>query len=185
MNPIVHLPFGEGQRFANTPGSLSEYLLSGWTLSASVSFQTGFPLAIRQSPNNSGLFGSDQRPNVVSGVDPLVPGGITGRLDNDLSDNQYLNPGAWSQAPAFTFGNAPATDPDVRTPSRFNVDMAIQKDFATGNGTRFHLRFEILNATNTVKFRSFSSRWETGSFGQINNQAAYMRRVSIMSRFIW
>ncbi len=185
MNPIVRLPFGEGRRFANTPGTVANYLLSGWTASASLSWQTGFPLAIRQSPNNSGLFGSAQRPNRVPGVNPIVPGGITGRLDRDLTDNQYLNPAAWSQAAPFTFGNAPAVDGDARTPSQFNLNMAVQKDFATGGGSRFQFRFEILNATNTVKFRRMGQVWGTGSFGQINSQAAYMRVVAIMTRFTW
>ncbi len=179
MNPIVRIPY------TGEPGTAAHYLLADWTLSASLSWQTGFPLAIRQSPNNSGLFGSNQRPNRVAGVDPIVSGGITGRLDANLSDNQYLNPDAWTQAAPFTFGNAPSVDGDARTPDQFNLNMSIQKDFAMGGGSRFQFRFEILNATNTVKFRSFQQTWGTGNFGQINQQAAYMRVVAIMTRFTW
>ena len=178
LNPIVRIPYN------GDPGTVGHFLAADWTLSASLSWQTGFPMAIRQSPNNSGLFGSAQRPNRVPGVNPIVAG-ITRRLDANLSDNQHLNPAAWSQAAPFTFGNAPSVDGDARTPTQFNLNLSIQKDIAMGGGSRFQFRFEILNATNTVKFRSFQQTFGTGNFGQINQQAAYLRVVAIMTRFTW
>ena len=41
----------------------------GWTVSAVIQMQSGFPLGVSQTVNNTNLLGAAQRPNVVPGVD--------------------------------------------------------------------------------------------------------------------
>jgi hypothetical protein len=182
--PIVRLPFGEGQRFLDRGGPL-DYLVGGWSISAVVMVQSGFPIAVGQTPNNSGLFGSGQRPNVVAGVDPLVAGDITDRLRARVTDNQYLNPAAWSLAPAYTFGNAPRIDTRLRTPIRNQFDMAFAKEFATGGSTRAQLRIEVINLMNEPWFTSFNTDLGSSSFGQLTTQGNYPRLTQITFRFLW
>lgn len=181
LAPLVRLPFGKGRTFLSNSGWL-DWIVGGWTLSGVGMFQSGFPIAIYQTPNNSGLFGSGQRPNMVPGVDQLMPGDITARLTANYLDNQYLNPAAWSNAPAYTFGNAPRTDPGVRTPFRPNLDVVLSKTVRMGGNRTGEVRFEMLNATNAPKFESFNTQLGSGSFGQVRSQAGFMRIVQITTR---
>ena len=63
--------------------------------------RSGFPLTVVQSSNTLGsAFGFDhQRPNMVG--DPAVSGGARDNFE------QFVNPAAFENAPAYTFGNTP------------------------------------------------------------------------------
>ncbi len=111
-----------------------------------------------------------------------MPGDITTRLGANYLDNLYLNPAAWSQAPAYTFGNAPRTDPSVRTPSRPNLDVVLSKSVRMGGRRTGEVRVEVLNATNTPKFTSINTIFGGASFGQVREQAGFMRVVQITTR---
>ena len=73
-------------------------LNGGWQLNGTMVYQTGFPLFIYQQNLNSNIGTGEQRPN-ATGISPSMPGSDTARLYN------YINPAAFTQAPAFTFGN--------------------------------------------------------------------------------
>jgi hypothetical protein len=180
--PIVMLPFGEGRRFLDTSGWV-DYLVGGWSVSMVATHESGFPIAIQQSPNNSGLFGSNQRPNRVAGVAGVLADDITGQLSGNINNNQYLNPAAWSQAPAFTFGNAPRTDGDVRTPARDKIDLAFAKKVKTGGGTEGEFRIELLNATGIPWYQAIPATFGIGTFGQVRLLAGYMRVTALTFRF--
>jgi hypothetical protein len=180
--PIVQLPFGSGRHFLNRTG-LVDHLAGGWTISAVATRESGFPNAITQSPNNSGLFGSFQRPNVATGVNGLLVEDITAQLDANLTNNQYLNPAGWTQAPAFTFGNAPRTDPNVRTPPRNKIDVVFAKQIKTGGSTQGEFRIELLNATGIPQYQAIATTFGIGTFGQARLLAGYMRVTALTFRF--
>jgi trimeric autotransporter adhesin len=180
--PIFMLPFGAGKRFLDREG-LFDHLVGGWTISMVVSHESGFPVAIQQSPNNAGLFGSNQRPNRVAGAPGVATDDITEQLSNNTADNQYLNLAAWSQAPAFTFGNAPRTDPDVRTPPRNKIDIAFGKHIKTGGRTEGEFRVELLNATGIPQYQAIPATFGIGTFGQVRLLAGYMRVTALTFRF--
>jgi hypothetical protein len=113
ISGILELPFGRGKRWLDGGGFWAA-LAGGWTFSAAGYYQSGFPVAVFQRLNNTGLLGDVQRQDIVPGVDP----GHTGGIEENL--NSYLNPAAWTLARAFSFGNAPRTDPRIRTPLRQN-----------------------------------------------------------------
>jgi len=177
LAPIVEFPAGEGKRWA-THG-LAGALLGGWTLAAIARYESGSPRSIVQVNDNSGSFSGLQRPN-LTGIDPNTPGSTEERL------NHYINPAAYAFAAPFTFGNAPRTDPRIRSPFRTNYDLAVAKDTRTTGRTKIQLRFEVLNATNTPKFFEggngvFGSR----GFGTINFQAGFPRLVQATVRVMW
>jgi hypothetical protein len=185
LAPVVQLPFGAGRAYLSQPRWL-DYLVGGWSIAAVVTFQSGFPVVIDQIPNNSNLFGSGQRPNIVPGVSPLATNDIIGQLQNSGgTNNQYLNPSAWSLAPAFTFGNAPRTDAGLRTPPRNQLDLAFSKDFPTGRASKAQLRVEVINVTNRPWFAGFNTDFGTTTFGQVTTQINYARFAQIMFRFAW
>jgi trimeric autotransporter adhesin len=183
--PIVQLPFGVGRAYANNGGWL-DYLAGGWTIAAVGMIQSGFPIAVTQTPNTTNLNGAGQRPNLTPGVDVLTPGDITSRLENNPADNVYLNPAAFSLAQAFTLGNAPFILPGVRSPTRNSLDLALNKDFRTGRTSKATLRLEVINVFDTPWFtRMASSSFGNANFAQVTTQANYSRFSQITVRFEW
>ena len=183
--PIVQLPFGPGRPHLNT-GWLS-HVAGGWTVAMVAMVQSGFPIAVTQTPNTTNLNnGAGQRPNLVPGVDIMAPGDITERLANNTADNLYLNPAAFSLAPAFTLGNAPFILPGVRSPVRTSVDLAINKDFPTSRTSKATLRLEVINLLNTPWYtRMASSTFGSANFAQVTTQGNYSRFAQVTVRFNW
>jgi len=177
VSGIVDLPFGEGKRWLDRPGLWSA-LLGGWSFSAAGYVQSGFPIAVIQRLNNTGLLGDVQRPNSVPGVDP----GHSGSTVENLGS--YLNPDAWSDAPAFTFGDAPRTDTCVRTPMRHNWDFAFQKSESVGAG-RITARVEIINAFDRPDFNGPVTVLGNPNFGRILGVNGFPRLFQFTVRYDW
>ena len=97
-------------------------MVGGWSANAFGVIQTGYPLSVTQTNNNSVLGASYQRPN-ATGVSPLTSGSTDDRI------NDWLNPAAFSAAPEFTFGDT-SRFIDARGPGLFNWDLSLFKTFA-------------------------------------------------------
>lgn len=175
ISGVYEFPFGKGKRWMDK-GGVANALLGGWQISAVGSYQSGFPVLIVQNNNNSGLFGSFQRPNVVAGVDPKTSGGIQDRLNN------WFNPKAWTEAAPFTFGNAPRTDTRVRTPYKQNWDIAFQKNQKLSERFTLQLRGEIINAFDNPNFLGPATRFGRSDFGRIGQVGGFARLLQVMAR---
>jgi hypothetical protein len=147
-------------------------------------YQSGFPFSILQTPNNSNLFGSSQRPNVVDGATPRLLDDPAEGYDPSCGCIRWLNPAAWSVAAPFTFGNAPRTDARVRTPSRTRWDVAIQKTQHVKDKT-ISLRAEIINLFDTPDFRGPGVAFGDATFGQIREAAGFPRMLQLIARVGW
>jgi hypothetical protein len=182
LAPIFELPFGEGKRWAN--GRVADLLVGGWTLSAVVSFESGFPTPTRYSSGVSdahlGLFGSTWlRPNVTSG-DPNTEGDLYDRVG---SATPWADTEGYERPAVGAFGNMERTDTRLRSPFRKNLDFVANKAFRTGGSTRAEVRFEMLNLTNTPKFRDYNTFLDNATFGQITRQSGFSRITQISLRF--
>lgn len=177
ISGIYELPFGNGRRWLDGDGMWS-HVLGGWTISAAGYYQSGFPVAVLQIPFNTGVFSETQRPNLVPGIDPGHQGSTIENLDS------YLNPDAWSQTEAFTFGDAPRTDVRVRSPFRKNWDLAFQKS-ATAGAVRTSFRLEIINVFDTPDFDGPVTGFGTRNFGKITNVLGFARTFQFTLRFDW
>ena len=71
-------------------------------------------------------------------------------------------PAAFTAAPAFTFGNAPRTITDERSPGQFNVDAVFSKRFRAGQKTA-EIKLEMLNLLNRVNVRALTGRNTIGN----------------------
>ena len=160
------------------------HLPLGLMLSGVATYQSGFPVSVVQSPINSGLFGSAQRPDVVPGVDAQLTNDPESSYDSSCGCIRWLNAAAWSQAAAFTFGNAPRTDERVRTPSRRNVDLAIDKSHRLA-GVTLAVRAEIINVFNAADLRGPNIAFGDPTFGQIREAAGFPRLMQIQVRTAW
>jgi hypothetical protein len=176
--PIYELPWGKGRRWLDR-GGMTDVLFGGWSVAAVGSYQSGFPSAVVQDTNNTGLLGGQQRPNLVSGQDPKTSGGTEDRL------NGWFNVGAWSQASAFTLGNAPRTDTRVRTPLKINTDISFQKVQRLTERTSMVVRFELINAFNDANFLGPATRFGRADFGRITQVGGFPRLLQWSARAQW
>ena len=97
---------------------------------------------------------------------------------------RYFSAGAFANPGPGTFGNAPRAIGDARYQFRKNIDLVIAKDTRIGGRHTAQVRFEILNLTNTAKFRGIDSNAITDqSFGRITQQAGFMRIWQLSFRY--
>src|SRR5205823_865162 len=126
------------------------------------------------SNNNSIIGAGVQRPN-ATGVSPETSGDLESRMFG------YINPAAFSTAPAFTFGNLSRTIP-MRGPGQANWDLSMFKTFKVGERISAQFRAEAMNAFNTPLFRNPSTAFGSGSFGVITSQANFPRLIQLGGR---
>jgi hypothetical protein len=173
--PIVQLPFGPGKRWVQS--GVAAWILGDWTISSIIAFESGFPVSVSMSSQNTQAFTRVQRANPGTG-EAETSGSRTDRFQ-PVGD--WLNAAAFSQPAAFTLGTLPRTLDDVRTPHRNNWDFVASKDFRVSD-VRAQLRIEVLNITNTVKVRGPVTTLGSSAFGQITDQSGFMRLTQIMFR---
>jgi len=181
LAPIWQLPFGKDRRWATS--GVGNALAGGWTMSAVVNMQSGFPIGLTQTDNT--LLGGANRPN-LTGTSFETPGSVEDRLASaDHPTATWLNPAAISAAPAGTYGNAPRTITDVRTPPIKNTDLSFSKTIGLSGGKSAQIKFEIINLFNQVQLTWLTSQVTTGSstFGQISTQSGFMRLTQVMFRY--
>lgn len=171
-------------KFGGTGGNV---LLNGWNASAVVELVSGSPLNAvllgGTSTANLGLLGGVQRPNLIG--DPNTPGSDTDRVATvDQRSARYFNSAAFQNPGPGQYGNAPRTIGDARYQFRKNIDLVVAKDTTFFGSHVGQVRFEILNLTNTPKFRGIDSNGvDSTSFGRITQQAGFMRIWQLSFRY--
>ena len=173
---IYQLPFGKGKPYLNNSAVL-DWLAGGWSIQGTGIINTGFPLFVTQANLNAGIGGTAQRPN-ATGVNACYSGNPESRRGS------YLNPAAFSQAPAYTFGNV-SRDIACRSPGMANWDTALFKDFVVKE--RFHAQFraQAYNTFNTPLFASPITTFGQKNFGQVAYQANVPRELELGLHFAW
>jgi hypothetical protein len=172
----VELPLGRGKRFLGSAPAAVDLLLGGWSVSGTMTFSSGFPLALTSS-GNSGVGSATLRPN-STGVSAALDGSVESRL------TKYFNTAAFTVPAPFTFGNVSRTVPDVRNPSRRNYDLALAKQFRLREPVSLLFRAEAFNLTNTPYFLSPGLALGSGSFGVIS-AATGDRQVQLGLRLLF
>jgi hypothetical protein len=175
------LPFGKGKSRLSQPG-IARVLFGGWSITGVGYFQSGFPVAVIQASNNSQVFGRVQRPNLTS-TSPATSGSTYDHYNPACSCiANWFNPAAWSNAAAFTFGNAPRTDTRMRTPFKTQTDVAFQKVEPIG-GSSLMVRFEIINIFNNAQFNGPNTQFGSSNFGTMASTRGFPRLLQLMVRF--
>lgn len=161
------LPFGR------SGPALYRGLAGGWQVNAIAQFVSGNVIAV--TANAPALGGS--RPN-LTGENPS--------LDNPTVD-RWLNRDAFTNIPAFTFGNAPRNLPDTRTQALRNLDLSFFKDVSLPANTRLQLRAEIYNLMNTTTLGNPVSNINAANFGAITTQRSGTapRRIQFGVKFLF
>jgi hypothetical protein len=115
---------------------------TGWQLNTIISVQSGRPIPIANSSDTSGHYYYNQRPNVVPGVNPILP--------NWTSATGYLNPLAFVQPAYGTFGNLGRNS--IYGPGYKNVDFSLTKNTRVTETVGLEIRAEFFNLFNHPNF---------------------------------
>jgi hypothetical protein len=170
LSGIYELPFGHGKRIGSGWNRGVDMALGGWQLNAITTFQGGFPLALTATAGS--------RPERIRPVQQLS-GSIASRV------NMYFDTGAFALPAAFTYGNAPPTEPDVRGPGIDNTDLSLSKNFRIKETMRAQLRFESFNTFNRVQFSNPAIQDGATSFGVITAQQNQPRKLQAAVKIIF
>jgi hypothetical protein len=178
VSGVYDLPFGRGQSLGGNWNKPLNAVLGGWQINAITSQHNGFPLS--PTTQNTSQSGSNSlRPNIVSGVSPVVGGAPRSRLSD------YLNIAAFSQPAPFTFGNAPRTLSKVRAPGYHDLDFSMFKNFHPTERTNVQFRAESFNLFNQVQFGAPNMVLSSGQFGKITSQANTPREIQAAIKILF
>jgi hypothetical protein len=170
------LPFGRSKRYLGGINPVLNQIIGGWQINAIQTYESGTPIAVSGGGNLS-IFGGGNRPDQVSNN---VRSNVSMSDFNPATD-VYLNINAFAQPAPFTFGNAPALLPNVRTPANYNEDISIFKSFSFWReSTNLEFRAEMFNAFNRTNFAGPAADVNTpDTFGHIFAQANTPRVIQL------
>lgn len=156
---VAELPIGPNRRYlSGTSGALAR-IVEGIQFNGVARYQSGFPLVLTASNTTAG---GGTRPN-RTGQDPNLPADRS----RDEKIRQWFNTAAFAAPPAFTFGDAPPTLPNVRGPSFRTVDFSVIKNTRLSEGTSLQFRSEFFNVFNFANFAGPITNINSTQFGQI------------------
>jgi hypothetical protein len=135
--------------------------LKAWTLSGTFTWNTGFPLALTSTGSNTYLFTAVTRPNNTGRSAQL-----SGRVQDRLL--QYFDTSVFTVPPSFTLGNTGRTLPDVRSPQRWNYNLAAARTVRVWERVSLMIRGESFNLTNTPFFDLPGTQLGAGTLGIIS-----------------
>lgn len=123
---VYEIPFGRGRLYgSDIPGAL-DAIIGGWQLNGIFRAQSGQAFDVRRNGVRVDLVG-----------DPYT----------GTTDGRYLNPAAFREAPAGRFGTLERNS--LRSPSTYQVNLGLTKNFAIYERAKAQFRAEFFNLTNT------------------------------------
>ncbi len=160
------LPFGPGKRFLGTSHGVVAALTGGWSVAAQQVYRSGALLLVT-APNSLGsgaIFSARTQPNVTGTA--FRTGTDAGSLDPNNASNHWINPAAYSLAPAYTLGNAANFYGDVRNPSVKNENFSAIKRTPLREGLYLEYRADFQNLFNRTEFGNINANLGDPAFGR-------------------
>jgi len=168
---LYELPFGAGKPFAQSgPGAA---ILGGWQVSTIISKNSGFPRNVTVGTDRSNSGGGQDRPNVVSGVDPN---------DGPQTIQKWFNTQAYVLNDLGTWGNAGRNT--VIGPGIFKFDASIIRNFRIKSDT-LQFRLEAFNVLNNPIWDDPNTTLTSPLYGTINNTRQPMRELQIGLKYVF
>ena len=119
---IYDLPVGRGRKYLGDSSGFVNGTLGGWGIEGITTLQSGFPLQFGTNTNLTNSYGGGSRPNYVAGCNKEISGRAQSRL------NEWFNTACFTAPPAFTFGDEPRYDPQLRAAGQATWDTSAFKN---------------------------------------------------------
>ena len=148
------LPVGRGKHFFNVQRGWINQIIGNWKTSGNLEERSGYPFSVYS--NTAAGFPDDVehlRPNIVPGVNPILPNWHA-NCDNLITQIcPYLNSLAFFTPPAYlTVGNATRVMDNIRMPHVQRYNMAFLKEFPIHEQIKLAFRAELYGALNHPYF---------------------------------
>ena len=188
-NWIYELPVGKGKTLGNGWGGVANAIVGDWSLSGLARWTSGFPFTIYAGDGwatNWELQGTSfltGDPGPVGGVyrDPATGDPNMFRLA--ITDQSKLHDQFRS-----TYPGESGQRNNFRGPGYFGVDLGLGKTWAFKESQSAEFRWEVFNATNSVRFDAAGSAIneslsDSGSFGKYQSTLTTARRMQFSMRY--
>jgi outer membrane receptor protein involved in Fe transport len=166
---VWDIPFG-----SNLTG-ISGGVLKGWQLSGIATLSSGSPLFINQDGDTLNVDSEEIRPNLVSGLDPMLP-----RSERTLS--RWFNTAAFTRA-TRTYGDSPRNP--VVGPGLKLFDLSLAKSFRVRDGQQLQFRWEAFNAFNIPQWGNPNGTLGNSNFGVISSTRANNREMQLSLKYLF
>jgi outer membrane receptor protein involved in Fe transport len=168
----VELPFGADRPWLNQGGPWAA-MLSNWSISTSVSLQSGTPFTAR-------LIGAAS--DVARGTNGTLRADETGApVDVDEPTLlRYFNTAAFAVPVSGAFGTAGRNT--IIGPGQRQVDASLGRDIRLGGNQAISIRVQASNLFNSVRFAAVDTAVNSPTFGQVVSIRP-MRTVGLNVRF--
>lgn len=143
--------------------ALMRHVAGGWSLAGIWTWQSGVPIRIRTGRDRSLAGTNDDRPDMLTGINPLLPS------DRPRAQiiQEYFNTDAFTLNPLGTFGTTPRNF--IHAPGDFKVDVSLQKQINLSERHRLQFRAEFFNMFNNVNLGSPQRTFVSSRFGRITS----------------
>jgi hypothetical protein len=177
---VWDLPIGRGKRFLGGTSKGLDYVIGGWQVNSTTSWQSGLPFTPTVSGTNCSVNAGPCRPDRVGNPDVSSP-----------DRNQWFQGGVgsdspWAKAAAGEFGNAKRGS--LRGPSFFQSDLSVFKKFGLTENVRVEFRAEAFNIFNHVNLGLPNSQVDDVNAGKITGLQfpnAKMRQWQFGARLVF
>ncbi|HKD61872.1 MAG TPA: carboxypeptidase-like regulatory domain-containing protein [Terracidiphilus sp.] len=173
INASYELPFGPKRRYLNHAPPVVNFVASGWTASAIVALQSGFPFTPQLGYNPTG--NGDTRNPVRPNWNPNFIGNLYPR-----TAKQYFNPAAFLQPATGTYGNVSR---DALTgPGLSELDFSATRNSHLTERLGLQFRAEFFNILNHTNFLTPNEVVYTSATSPISPTAGLVTATSTTSR---
>jgi hypothetical protein len=155
---VYTLPFGRGQKFANSISPLEDAVVGGWSISGITNFRSGAPLLMAASsqyllPQNGG-----QRANYNCAT-PVNP----------HTKAEWFQTSCFTQPVGFVFGNATVGEGHIYGPRYQDWDMTFGKAVHMAEGMQLQFQASFFNIFNHVNYQTPDTNQQDSTFGVVSN----------------
>lgn len=173
------LPFGKG-RMLDSGNGVVNAIIGGWTLSGMTRFATGTPLSVTATctlPFAVTTCYARINPNFTGEVRINGDYGSGNVLGIAANQTKYIDPAAFLQPTAFTYGDAAPTAPyGLRNPPLINQDLSISRKFAITERWAIEAGVDGFNIFNAPRFGGINTNISNAAtFGTVSSQANFPR----------
>jgi len=177
------LPFGKGRLGGRN--ALVRALVSGWSISGLITFNSGPPLAV----TGSGCTVTGVSSTCIVSYNPNFSGDV--RINGAYGSGNALQPGAVSYldknafaSPApYTFGNLPRSAPfGLAAQGILNEDISLRREVPIKERIKLALGVDVFNMTNSVYFAAPNTNIDSANFGQVQTASNSPRKLQINAR---
>lgn len=184
-NAVYRLPFGKGQRFAGTAGTLVDEIIGGWQVSGVFRWTSGFPITVDNGPAWATNW------NIEGDAEPLgaIPAAGSGSFDSNGNPFIFKDPATAINAFRQEWPGESGVRNNVIGQGMVNLDTGLSKNFRLWEDKRLEFSWQAFNATNAVRFdvRSAQPSLAEGpaTFGLYTKTLTTPRFMQFALRFVF